>query len=1077
MIPAAGGRLQLLGEIARGGMGAILKGRDTDLGRDLAVKVLLETHQGKSELVRRFIEEAQIAGQLQHPGVAPIYELGRFADQRPYFTMKLLKGKTLAALLAARQGIEEERARFVVVFGQVCQTLAYAHARGVIHRDLKPSNVMVGTFGEVQVVDWGLAKVLRGVEADVQKAAQPEVSVIRTQRSTGLPEADSQTQAGSLLGTPAYMSPEQARGDVDLVDERADVFGLGAILCEILTGQPPFVGTKAEAARKAQTASLDDTHARLDRCGADGELVALAKRCLAAETWDRPRDAGKVAEEVTAYQNSVAERLRAAELAHAAEAARSQEARATAAQERRARRLTVALAASVLMALTLGAAGWRWVELDRIARAAALEARVNSALQETVRLRGEAQAAPVGDPAPWAEAMAAARKTEALLEPGIDPALRRQVETLLVEIAAGEQHAEEAVRAAERDRRLLDQLIDIRSGKADDRDGTATDAAYAEAFREAGLDIANLPPAEAGVKIRARPPAVALALAAAVDDWAAVRRDKRKDAAAAQRLSETARQADPDPWRKELRDAMDRPEKEARLTALRALARTARLDELSAISLDLLGEGLAAAGDVAAAVKVLREAQRRHPGDVWVNYDLAKRLEKSGRTEEAIRYYMAARAIRPETAHSLGHALEDRGEADEAIQVFEDLARLRPKNGIHLNCLAHSLLDRGKSEEATRAFAAAVTALREEIRLKPDVSGLHNSLGCALERQGKRDDSIAEYRQAMRLQPDNATPHYNLGHLLQDEGKHADAAVEYREAIRLDPEYAEAHVNLGRALKATGKLDDAIASLRQAIRVKPDLPKAHANLAWCLEAKANYDEAIAANREAIRCNPNYVEARSNLASDLIIKGQYVEALAQLREGREISSKRAGLYFTAARLRKAEEMVELDSKLPAFLLGRYKPAGAEKQITMAEVCYVRKLPRLATALYSQAFVADPKLANSLLPQFRFNAASAAALVGTVPATDEPAADDDTKTRHLRQARGWLRADLTVYSSLLKDTDPRARVLILERLHRWQADPNLAGIRDKDALEKLPEAERDTWRKLWADVEEVLKKAEG
>jgi hypothetical protein len=125
-------------------MGAVHKGRDASLGREVAVKVLLEAHQEKPDLVRRFVEEAQIGGQLQHPGVVPVYELGQFPDPRPYFTMKLVKGRTLAQLLAERTDPAQDRPRFLKVFEQVCQALAYAHARGVIHRDLKPSNVMVG---------------------------------------------------------------------------------------------------------------------------------------------------------------------------------------------------------------------------------------------------------------------------------------------------------------------------------------------------------------------------------------------------------------------------------------------------------------------------------------------------------------------------------------------------------------------------------------------------------------------------------------------------------------------------------------------------------------------------------------------------------------------------------------------------------------------------------------------------------------------------------------------------------------------------------------------------------------------
>ena len=345
-------RVQMLGEIARGGMGAILKGRDPDLGRDLAVKVLLDAHRDRPELVRRFVEEAQIAGQLQHPGVVPVYELGCFADARPYFTMKLVKGRTLAQLLADRQSPEAERSRFVGIFEQVAQTMAYAHSRGVIHRDLKPSNVMVGSFGEVQVMDWGLAKVLpRGGAVDDATAGRDatpvEETVIATARSGADPDSDL-SRAGSVLGTPSYMAPEQARGEVSAVDERADVFALGSILCEILTGRPAFRGrTSGEIQRKAALGDLADASARLAGCGVDGELVTLARDCLAAEPDDRPRDAGVVAERLAAYLASVQERLHASELAHAAEVARTEEAVRTAEAaearsraERRARRLT-----------------------------------------------------------------------------------------------------------------------------------------------------------------------------------------------------------------------------------------------------------------------------------------------------------------------------------------------------------------------------------------------------------------------------------------------------------------------------------------------------------------------------------------------------------------------------------------------------------------------------------------------------------------------------------------------------------------------------------------------------------------
>jgi serine/threonine protein kinase len=361
---ASDSRYQLQGEIARGGMGAIIKGRDTDLGRDLAIKVLLDSHKDKPEVIQRFVEEAQIGGQLQHPGIAPIYELGQFKDKRPFFAMKLVKGETLSKLLAERENPAEDRGRFVGIFEQVCQTVAYAHSRGVIHRDLKPANIMVGAFGEVQVMDWGLAKVLAtGGVADEKssQARQEDFSVIQTMRSVGsdtparFGSSGSETQMGSVMGTPAYMPPEQALGEIDQLDERSDVFGLGAILCEILSGKPPYVGDDAtQVYRLASRGKLDDCMTRLDNCHADSELIAVAKHCLELEPGNRPRDAGKLAERVTEYLESVETKLRETEIRRAAQAARADE-------EAKRRRVSLALAASVCLFIVLGSGSWLYV--------------------------------------------------------------------------------------------------------------------------------------------------------------------------------------------------------------------------------------------------------------------------------------------------------------------------------------------------------------------------------------------------------------------------------------------------------------------------------------------------------------------------------------------------------------------------------------------------------------------------------------------------------------------------------------------------------------------------------------------
>lgn len=278
--PPVIGRYRVDREVARGGMGVILAARDPVLDREVALKVLLDAHVGKPGYRERFLEEARITGSLQHPGIVPVYELGELPDGRPFFAMRLIRGATLDAQLAARRTPADDLPRFLQVFDRVCQALACAHAHGVIHCDLKPSNVMAAPFGVVKVMDWGLARTVAGT-------------------SPGRPAALVEAHGG----TPCYLAPEQANAGP--LDPRTDVFGLGGILCAVLTGQPVYLGKSTKKAfAQAARADLADTYARLGASPAARELVALAKRCLAPHPGARPRDAQEVAAALTEYLES-----------------------------------------------------------------------------------------------------------------------------------------------------------------------------------------------------------------------------------------------------------------------------------------------------------------------------------------------------------------------------------------------------------------------------------------------------------------------------------------------------------------------------------------------------------------------------------------------------------------------------------------------------------------------------------------------------------------------------------------------------------------------------------------------------
>jgi serine/threonine protein kinase len=220
--------------LGRGGMGAVWLAEDSILHRAVAVKVLA-AESSSADLAARLMQEAVILARLEHPGIVPVHDAGTLPDGRTFYCMKHVEGQTLdrfVAQLPLRQRVQ--------LFQRITEPLAFAHSRGVIHRDLKPGNIMVGAFGEVLIMDWGLAKVLRGASAVVAKAAVPaDNASTRASAPSASPVSSAATTAhGTVLGTPGYMAPEQERGDVDLIDQRTDVFALGSILQSMLQDKP-----------------------------------------------------------------------------------------------------------------------------------------------------------------------------------------------------------------------------------------------------------------------------------------------------------------------------------------------------------------------------------------------------------------------------------------------------------------------------------------------------------------------------------------------------------------------------------------------------------------------------------------------------------------------------------------------------------------------------------------------------------------------------------------------------------------------------------------------------------------------
>ncbi|HEY2252121.1 MAG TPA: serine/threonine-protein kinase, partial [Planctomycetaceae bacterium] len=850
------GPYKLLQQIGEGGMGVVYMAEQAvPVRRKVALKII-KPGMDTREVIARFEAERQALALMDHPNIAKVFDgwttdekaEGRrikdekaasspldssiilpssaFRSGRPYFVMELVPGVPITDYCDQNNLPVHER---LELFITVCHAVQHAHQKGIIHRDIKPSNVLVTLHDSrpvPKVIDFGVAKAI----------------------GQQLTDKTLFTQFAQMVGTPLYMSPEQAQLSGQDVDTRGDIYSLGVLLYELLTGTTPFergrlkkaaldeirrmireedppkpstrlselsrsglpsrTSGKEQAANHtgsarpeghtslASVAALRKTEPRRLSQLVRGDLDWIVMKALEKDRNRRYETANGFAadvvrflsdEPVTACPPSTAYRFRKF------------------ARRNRVGLLTAGLLSAGLL-VAMSAIGWairdRSAVVEEVARdRAAREARVEGRICEVL---DEIQAAYDQDRLP--EALAAVKHAW----------------SLLTSDDVGSHEVRERIREWQSELEVVQRLDDLQFSFARDQ-SVETDAAYSRVFRGLGIDVDELPVAEAGKRIRSH--ITWQRLTEALDRWVAIRHEfmfgelvRDKDGLGKKRLLQVARAADSDDFRSQVRRAAELWD----FQAAEKLASYPEVNQLPASTLRQLAFVIYYGGekpDREIALRLLRGAQLQRPGDFRLYISSAifyERMEPPG-WSEAGRDWSIARALRPDDVgvrKAQAHVFYQMGEHDEAIAAYRRVIELDPTD-------VWGWVGRSASYERQGQYDKALDDLGKAVELEPKNASVWNNLGVVHENRKMPDEAIACFKKAIEVDPKFALAQYNLGLILGEQGKPDEAMAWLKKAIELDPKSARIHDSLGTVLREQAQSDEAIASYRQAIELAP----------------------------------------------------------------------------------------------------------------------------------------------------------------------------------------------------------------------------------------------------------------
>jgi tetratricopeptide (TPR) repeat protein/tRNA A-37 threonylcarbamoyl transferase component Bud32 len=1002
--PAPGTRYRPLRLHARGGLGEVLLAHDEELHRDVALKRMQARCADDADSRRRFLLEAEVTARLEHPGIVPVYGLVHDDAGQPCYAMRFIEGPSLKEALEAfhkadtpgRDTGERTLAlrKLLGDFVAVCKAVGYAHGRAVVHRDLKPHNVMLGKYGEVLVVDWGLAKKVERTEAE-RAAGEASVKPMMAE------SAGEGTGLGQVMGTPAYMSPEQAAGRWDLLRPPSDIYSLGATLYALLTGRAPFQETSPqEILEKVKRGEF--LPPRQVKPDVPRPLEAICLRAMALRPQDRYHTALAVADDVERW------------LADEPVAAYREPWTARSGRWLRRRRTLVTSIGVALFLLVLGgvAAVW-WYEHERSTRRSQAEGEVRLNLKEAALL-GERARTLIDNAPSWETTLGAARAAVQRAE----EILEREPDWAGGELAQEVAQAKARLQTDEKDRVLLAAFDRVREEQSQ-YDASKRRFKLAEAYprlkqalADYGLALQSLPADKAAALLQQRPPAVQEQVMGLLQEcwfWA-----PEQEADAKRWLAALLVQADGVGWRQHVRQTVEQKQG----AVLEQLLRGPEVARQPAAFLVWLGRVL----PLDAALGVLRRAQQQYPGDFWVNLELAgalydsvfgrgggarpARVEELPAVNEAVAFFRVAVGLRPGNAPAhtnLGIALAAQGDVKGAIACYHKALDLDPKLVQPHNNLGNALQAQRNLKGAIACYKkalaldpkfapahtnlgsaladqgdvkGAIACFKKALALDPKLAPAHTNLGNALQAQGEVKEAIACFQKALALEPKDAKAHYNLGAALADQGDVKGAIVCYKKALQLDPKFAMAHNNLGLALQDQGDVSGAIACYTKALALEPKNAHAHTNLGTALQAQGDLKGAIACYTKALDLDPKDASTHTNLGVALQAQGDLKGAMACYQKALTLDPKHAQAHTNLGTALRAQgdvkgaiacykQALDLDPKLTKAHNNLGNALQAQGDLKGAIACYRKALAlnpkyapahtNLGTALYEQGEV--------------------------------------------------------------------------------------------------------------------------